>query len=218
MEHAEQLRNGLIYMNKLKTFSGYRDSEGLLRSDPFEGVVAIFQPDKVKLEFQGRQIDTKDISGPILMHDNALMEKYAFCMYSINSKNWQQIREDEVEDFQKDMKVHEQVYGLGSYAVLFINSQEFKQRLESALHTKGYDYRLGFVEYYDELKVTGFLEQAKWGFHKRADFRILNEYRLLIDTPISSLDDLFLLDVGSLRDISIVVPSSDINGSLKIQP
>src|SRR5208337_3987444 len=138
-------------------------------------------------------LDTRDISGPILMHDKALLEKYAFCMYSVNSKDWAEIREDEVDNFKRDMKVHDQVYGLGSYAVVFINSQEFKERLESTLHKKGCGYRLGLVDYYDELTVMGFLEQRKWGFQKRADFRILNEYRLLIDTPISDSDEPFLL-------------------------
>lgn len=52
-QHCLELQSGLLYMNRLKTFRNYRDADGLLRGDPYEGVVAIFQPDQVNIDFNG---------------------------------------------------------------------------------------------------------------------------------------------------------------------
>jgi len=217
-EHAEDLQNGLLYMNKLKTFREYRDLDGHLRSDPYEGVIGIFQPDKVKIEFQGTPIDTKSIVAPILVHDKLLLEKYAFCMYSVNSQNWTQVRGEELEQFRSDLAIHEEVYGLGPYATVITDTTMFVQRIRAAMTSKGHSWRLALVEYYDSSAQMGFFDQSLWGFHKRHEFQLLQECRLIIDDLQSTTDGPFMFDVGSLRDISIVTPSAYLKDSLNIDP
>ena len=214
-EHCIELQNGLLYMNKIKVFREYRDARGLLRGDPFEGVIGLFQPGKATVTFKGTPIE--GISGPILVHDDALLEKHAFCMYSINSKGWGSIREDEVEQFKRDLAIHERVYGLGVYATIFTRADELKSRIETSLDKKGYHYRMNLVDYYDSSAAMGFIDQRKWGLQKRDEYSILNEYRLVIDDRLTQDDQPFRMDVGSLKDISAIVPSADLKDALRIE-
>lgn len=138
-------------------------------------------------------------------------------MYSINSKGWGQIREEEVDQFQRDMAIHEHVYGLGNYATIFTRADEFRNRVLEALKGKGYNYRMGLVQHYDSATTNGFLEEPKWGFQKRDEYSFLNEYRLLIDDPISKDDMPFRFNIGSLKDISLVVPSGYLKDALKVK-
>lgn len=55
--HAEAFRRGELYMKTVRMFKEHKDESGELRGDPMEGIVAWYQPNKIKLEIGGHEIE-----------------------------------------------------------------------------------------------------------------------------------------------------------------
>ena len=215
-EFAQSFRKGLLHFQKVKSFrDGLHDDSQ--RHDEYEGVIATFQPGKVRIEFNNAVINGNDITSPILMHDNSLLEKYAFCMYSINSKNWTTIAEDQIEAFKTDMVVDSSIGRFGDHSTIILNVAKFIARVQSAVQSKGYACRMGLVEYYDVNVVNEMFAQKRFGFQKTDKLRAQNEFRIIMDSNPTSNDEPWDFEIGNIEDITATIPTRDLRGSFRME-
>ncbi|WP_226648450.1 hypothetical protein [Microbulbifer variabilis] len=215
-EHAEAFIKGDLFMQTVSAFKEHRDSSGELRGDPMEGIVAWYQPTNVKVEVGGNQILSEDIAAPIAIHSKSVLDKNAFCIYSLNSRGFEAISAQTLRDFKSILEIHESCYGLGAYCVAVLNAQEFINRCSTAIKDRNLEGSMGLVDYFDELNFSGNFPAEKHGYQKRSFFSRQREYRIVLDinrTPSSS----FTLNIGDLSDItSNVISPSEFNKHLEI--
>lgn len=214
--HAEAFRRGELYMKTIRMFKEHKDESGELRGDPMEGVVAWYQPNKIKLEIGGREIPSNEIAVPIAIYSNELLENNAFCIYSLNSRGYDTISAETIRDFKRTLEIHEACYGLGAYCVAVLNAQEFINRCQAAVKSLNVTGKLGLVDYFDELTFSGALPQERHGFQKRSFFSHQREYRILID--LNREPDIYTMPVGDLGDITTqVITPDEFNRQLEIR-
>ena len=126
-------KEGLMYMNTSKYF---RDSEKALQScqkDKYEGYSELFQPDKVTLEINGKEI--KDVSGPIRISHGFDDNRNIFCLYAI------------LYDRKKKemLNVDPRNCEFGDHFLLIKDVDKFLKKVVIACKDKKLKY--GFVEY-----------------------------------------------------------------------
>jgi len=65
IKYAEDLVAGKLFMNQIRRFKEYKDEVGELRGDEYEGIVALFQPNKVgMIKIGDKIIPFERISSP----------------------------------------------------------------------------------------------------------------------------------------------------------
>ncbi len=214
--HAEAFRKGDLYMKTIRMFKEHKDESGELRGDPMEGIVAWYQPDKIKLEVGGHEVPSNEIAAPIAIHSNELLENNAFCIYSLNSRGHETVSAETIKDFKRTLEIHEACYGLGAYCVAVLNAQEFIDRCQAAVTSLNVAGKLGLVDYFDELTFSGLLPKDMHGFQKRSFFSHQREYRILID--LNREPNIYTMPVGDLSDITTqVITPDEFNRQLEIK-
>ncbi|ART81472.1 hypothetical protein CBP31_01505 [Oceanisphaera profunda] len=214
--HAEAFRKGDLYMQTIRMFKEHKDESGELRGDQMEGVVAWYQPDKIKLEVSGHEIPSSEIASPIAIHSNELLENNAFCIYSLNSQGHETVSAETIKDFKRTLEIHEACYGLGAYCVAVLNAQEFINRCQEKVRSLNVDGKLGLVDYFDEMTFNGELPKEKHGFQKRSFFSHQREYRVLAN--LHRDPDIYTMNIGDLRDITTqVITPDEFNRQLEIR-
>ncbi|MDT9547604.1 MAG: hypothetical protein RI826_09750 [Chlorobium phaeovibrioides] len=202
-------------MKTIRMFNENKDESGELRGDPMEGIVAWYQPDKIKLEVGGHEIPSNEIAAPIAIRNNELLNKNAFCIYSLNSQGHEIVSRETIKDFKRTLEIHEACYGLGAYCVAVLNAQEFIDRCQVAISSLNVAGELGLVDYFEELTFSGVLPKERHGFQKRSFFSHQREYRILID--LNRVPDIFTMSVGDLSDITTqVITPHEFNRQLEI--
>ncbi len=214
-QYANDFISGKLFMNTLRYFKEYRDAAGELRGDPFEGLAAWYQPSKIKLQIGDHTVQSSDIAHPIAIHDQELLNKNAFCIYSLNSGDHKSISRETLDEFKIAIELHESCFGLGNFCVVILNSQKFIERILSSIKFKNISGKLGLVEYFNEHEYHGNFPPEKYGFHKRSFFSRQREYRLLIDTHCS-LSGPHTLNIGDLSDIALLTTPEDFKNQLQI--
>lgn len=213
--HAEAFRKGDLFMKTIRMFKEHKDESGELRGDPMEGVVAWYQPDKIKLEINGQEVAGSEIAAPIAIHSNELLEQNAFCIYSLNSRGHETVSAETIKDFKRTLEIHEACYGLGAYCVAVLNVQEFINRCQEKVKSLNIDGTLGLVDYFDELTFNGTLPKEMHGFQKRSFFSHQREYRVLVD--LRREPDIYTMNIGDLSDITTeVITPDEFNRQLEI--
>jgi len=215
MEYAESFRQGHLRMCTLRSYKHYKDVSGELRGDEFEGVVSILQPSKIgEIQFGGNLIKGEDLATPIVICSNELLNKHAFCLYSLNSRGFDSITKDTFDEFRNSLELHHECFGLGKYCVVIINVTEFIERCKRAINKMNIKGKLGLVDYFDDSIIHGALEKEKHGFQKRIKYAHQREYRILIENNISM--DCYSFNIGDISDISITSNTEEFNKQLKI--
>lgn len=215
-KHAQDFVAGKLFMNTLRYFKEYRDAAGELRGDPFEGVVAWLQPSMVKVEFGGRQLSSSDIAYPIAIHDDQLLDRNAFCIYSLNSRGHDSVSRETILDFKRTLEIHESCYGLGGYCVVILNAQEFINRASDAIRKSNLSGTLALVDYFNENEHHGEFNTQKHGYHKRSFFSHQREYRVLVNTYQDNSGP-YILHIGDLSDIALLTTPEEFNSELEIR-
>lgn len=214
--HAEAFRRGDLHMKTIRMFKEHKDESGELRGDAMEGIVAWYQADKIKLEVDGHEIPSNKIAAPIAIHSNELLEKNAFCIYSLNNRGHQTVSSETIKHFKRTLEIHESCYGLGAYCVAVLNAQKFIDRCQSALNSLNVTGKLGLVDYFDQLTFSGVLPEERHGFQKRSFFSLQREYRIIID--LNREPDIYTMSVGDLTDITTqVITPDEFNRQLEIR-
>lgn len=215
-EYAESFLRGELYMNTIRSFKEYTDKSGELRGDSYEGIIAIHQPNKLSgIKINDVEISSSALASPILIHGDYLLNQNVFCIYSLNSRGYDQFSAETLKDFKETLQLHELCFGLGCYCVVILNASDFISRCEKAIRKLNLQAKLALVDYFDEEEFHGFMPKEKLGFQKRNMFAHQREYRIKIDINQSDPRP-FTLDVGDLSDISILMKPQEFNDSLNI--
>jgi hypothetical protein len=214
-EYARKFLSGELYMNPIGYFQKYTDSDGELRGDPWEGIVACYQAGDVNVQIGDMQIRSEEIVGQIVFQGNEILNCSAFCIYSLNSTGFDKVSADTLDQFKKVLEIHRNNYGLGSYCVVVNRANEFLGRIETGIRKAQVKGRGGLVEYFDENTKSGKFEEMKLGFHKREMFSHQREYRIVLDAGVEHPEP-YILDIGDLSDIAEMLTPEEFNRTLKI--
>ena len=203
-------------MNTLRYFKDVAESsEDGFRGDRFEGLAAWWQPDKVSLTIAGRKIDSKSLAAPIALYMDDILNRNVFCMYSIDFKANQAIREDQIQEFQDSLKIHQRGFGLGKYVLVTYETEVFVNRVRTALNKAHKTVVYGLVTYFDHKTFSGKFEEKEWGFIKRNIFAAQKEYRIIVDAGSKDKEP-FKLQIGDIGDITEIMTTERFNRTLKV--
>jgi hypothetical protein len=215
------LAEGKIYCRHLEYYKA-EENRGKVFYDQHEGLAGFYQAKNISIHF------TPKNQPPVIINaDNGLvgqvpvslnLKKPAFCMYAIHTGEWtnRKFTEQEMEDFKSYLQVTTKMEnGYKNKHVWVITSGiEFNERLGKACKAKNIGLRGDLVRYVDAA-FHGTVPRQISGFVKTNEFSHEREYRYVFDAP--DLPDPFILDVGSLKDISTIVPVEDFKNSWSIQ-
>ncbi|ELA6641073.1 hypothetical protein ACIL2W_004580 [Vibrio parahaemolyticus] len=216
-EHAEQFLKGELYMQTLRDFKDWKDENGELRGDPLEGITAYFQPDSVDIILGDKKVNPKELSSPIAIHNNSLLGRNAFCLYSLNSDGFKKITNENIFQFKNILSIHKECYGLGGYCVCVLKPHEFINKIAQKLDTTNFNYISGLVKYFDERSFSGELDSKYHGLQKRSSYSHQREFRLLVDRKLST-PSRFTLSIGDISDYCTgILTPEEFNDILKIQ-
>ncbi len=215
-EHAKDLINGKLFMNTIRSFKEYKDESGELRGDEYEGIIALYQPNKLnQIDVGEHIISASDLAAPIVVHGNHLLTHNVFCIYSLNSQGHDTVSAETLLDFKRTLELHNSCFGLGKYCVVILNAQEFINRCFSAIKKQNLDGSLGLVDYFDENEFHGNMPEHKLGYQKRSIFSHQREYRVKVDTNRSDPGP-YTLEIGDLSDIARMTTPNEFNAQLKV--
>jgi hypothetical protein len=216
-EHADDFMNGTLFMNTIRSFKEYKDEKGELRGDEYEGIIALYQPEKLsEIKIGEHTIPASELAAPIVVHGEHLLNHNVFCIYSLNSLGYDTVSPETLLDFKRTIQLHESCFGLGKFCVVILNAKSFIQKCKSAAQALGFNGSLGLVDYFDEHQFHGSMPEARLGYQKRSLFSHQREYRLKIDTQ-SQTPKPYFLNIGCLRDIAVLTTPEEFNGQLEIK-
>lgn len=219
-EHADAFVRGSLFMNSLAYFRDFKDPQGILRGDPYEGIGAIWQPSQIgELRVGDISIPPADLGGPVLLQNEGVMQARVFCTYAANSRGFEAgVSSENLADLKRVLQVHQSCYGFGSIAIVVTNFREFRDRFVRAVKAAdrsvvaaGY---AGLVEYYDEETHHGNFHD-KPGFHKRLQYADQREYRLMVRLRQPPQEP-YTFEIGDLSDIVKLTTPEEFNRELKI--
>lgn len=216
-DHALDLLQGKLFMNTIGSFRKYKDKNNELRGDKYEGIEALLQPNKIgEINFSDIEINPNDLTEPIIIYNNDLLDKNVFCIYSLNSGGFDTVTEATLDEFKRTIELHESCYGLGTHCVIIHNATEFIDRCKSAINKLKISGNLGLVEYYDQNSFHGNMPIKKLGFQKRNIYKYQREYRIKIDLN-KDHPCLYKLDIGNIQDIAILSTPKEFKENLNLK-
>lgn len=209
--------SGKLFMNTIRSFKEYKDEAGELRGDEYEGVVALYQPEKLgEIKFGEHTIPASDLAAPIVIQGSHLLDHNVFCIYSLNSRGHDTVSAETLSDFKRTIELHESCFGLGKHCVVILNASQFIERCQSAIKNLNVKGNLGLVDYFNEYEFHGNMPSDKLGYQKRSKFSHQREYRIKIDLNRSESGP-YVLDVGDLSDIAVMTTPKDFNDQLGLK-
>ena len=169
----------------------------------------MYQADQVLIRFQprdGEQVTIgpeRGLIGEVIVTE--VYEHPVFCLHAIHTGDWTNrlFGEEELNALRSDLQLPSSMAKFGSHVWVIANAPEFFKRVRTACRAQGIDIRRGRVRYLDASRTHGAVPKNAGGFAKLHGFREEREYRLMFESK-ASLPDPFVLDVGSLEDISFV--------------
>jgi hypothetical protein len=214
LEHLQEMRKGVLFMQPLNYFQKL-DSDEAKRSDSNEGLIGIYQPDKIKLSISanGQYHELSDLAGPVLVTSSALMDVHAFCMFALTPGEYEV--DDEIFEGNKlKIKFDSAHEKFGGHVLYTINALELQTRILRAVKENGKKTRCGLVEYVSETKFHGQVPSEKIGFYKLDTFKTQHEYRVLIYNS-GKPNEPIRLSVGNLSDITEIARWNELDIKLR---
>jgi hypothetical protein len=197
-EHIQDLyENGTIYINTIEYFRNVEDKE--FRGDKYEGASEIinslpgtYRIPGVDRDFRYEKIHLKKA------YDEVLGNIYS--LYCISSKGFPNPLE---------FRLDERNLRFGKHCLLIKDNQYFFDRINSELRKNNYEFRHGFVEYYDKDKVSKKLTL----FDKPMEFEYQKEFRFYVHNqeikPIR-------IQIGSLKGKAEIIEANKLT-ELKLE-
>jgi hypothetical protein len=183
---------GLLYMNNLPYFWGTEDEE--LRGDPNDGVEHIQRGVKGKaITLDGEELEITKWEMRVPPREPEKIN--IFCAYAIRTA-------------AGTFLVDERNYRFGSHALVLLDTGQFIHRIASSLDSQAIPYEMRLVRYLDDQYV------GRLGpFKKLRRFAYQSEFRLVCyEGPGGPRE----VRVGSIEDISIMMPSEEVNRRIRI--
>lgn len=224
-EYAEMFMDGKLHMNRLSYFKPLETSRADGRGDPSEAVSHWWQPHDtiIKLNFPGfpeLTITKEDLGAPTSMAYEFHDHLHIFCMYAMSTEGFECIDGkidyplDQADELKRQLLIDERCFNFGEHAVI-VPAVPFIERVKAALAATSLQARIKAVEYFDGSTFHGAAETVDIPFRKLKEFTYQNELRICLDTQTRG-DDVFVLQLGNLRDFSSLVRSSELNTLFRI--
>jgi hypothetical protein len=194
-DHLLQLQDeGLLYMNHLPIFWEIEDEE--LRGDPCDCVAEVARGPKIGFTLaDGKEVFAEG-NWTLRMHPTEPEKINIFCMYALRPL------------VEGTFPIDEKNFRFGEHALLLIKPGEFMRRIESNLKSQRIIAQADLVEYVDDEHA------GKIGpFRKFKKFSYQSEWRLVcLHGPGGPRK----IHIGSIRDISVIMRSDEVNKEIKI--
>lgn len=199
-ERIDSLRKGHLYA---KTLKYYRELEKETGNDEIgDEFEAMFHVNEGYLRIP----DTGEV---ISLRDSLIQTKdsddFVFCMFEINSNS---------QSFSFNEKQKEKMMSFGDTALVVLDSDEFKKRVNAAAKKDGYNVHFDAVRYFDPSIDNGnmiiSLLCGVWNiaFWKRNKYAYQQEGRFVF-APGNGRDHIEL-NIGDISDITTVLSSKEV--------
>ncbi len=200
-ERIKSFQSGIVYMKSLEYYRKEEERSGdCTVGDLYEGMIHTNEATIIIPE-----LGINETMYDALLN-TSFSNSFVFCMLSPDLKT---------DKFEFTDEQKEKLLSFGDTALVITNREEFLKRVYFALEEhkiKGY---FGKVTYYDETKDNFDVWQSlqtngmsNIAFYKRMRYSYQQEFRLLIEPP-ETKDDYYKLNIGSIEDISVIIPSKD---------
>lgn len=207
-ENIEQLqKEGLIYMN---TFEHFRNCEDKERKDKNENSHFLGQAGQCTIKIDGHKFTKEDGFINIIINAPHLNQPYLthlYCMSCIQKE----------DNIREDWKIFDdKVKDFGDTLLVILNQKIFMERLEFALRQT---CEKNLTEYWQGKKVEYVDFETYHGdigpFIKDISFNHQQEWRLGV--RVINCENPFSFKIGSIEDISIIIPISKFKNKIKKQ-
>ncbi len=180
-------------MNTPQYFWKVEDEE--LRGDPFDCIATVARGPKVQFTLDGQEIVAEG-EWILRMYPPELEKINIFCMYALRPST------------AGSFPIDERNFLFGDHALVFLNRDEFMRRMEIALVSQKIRGNADLVEYVDD-KYIGEIGP----FRKLKRFAYQSEWRLVCAHGPGRPRK---IQIGSIRDISVIIPSDQVNNEIKV--
>lgn len=198
-KHIENLYNhGELYMNNLPYFWKIEGDE--VRHDPNDSLAEFHmgnRGDAILKTPEGKEVKINITNWDYKIPPATPEKINLFCMYALRP-------------FHGSFPVDERNFTFGDSALVLLNGDEFIKRVAAALKKESIVGKFDLVEYVAD-NYTGRIGP----FRKREKFSYQSEWRLVCLGGSGNHRKLY---IGSLRNISRVIPAKKINTEIKIIP
>ena len=196
-DRIESLRAGHMYFSPLNVFRKYEDTSGnKVIGDEREGMMpiqhAVFE-DAETHEFS-------PVNNALIKTRNS--DDYVFCFFGMK---------DDATHFTFSEEQKAKIREFGDTALLILDFDEFVERVKKAALSAGFSGHYGRVKYYDDesdnvnMMLCSINGMWNFAFYKPQDYEYQQEYRFLLERN-GKPDDHWILELGSLDDITIMMP------------
>lgn len=221
-ENLKKLAEGKIYCRHLAYYKA-EENRGKVFYDQHEGLAGFYQAKNISIQFMPKGLPPVVLSsetglvGQIPVSLN--LKNPAFCLHAIHTGEWtnRKFTENELDEVKAFLQIPQKMEDgyKKKHVWVIANGKEFNARLGKACKSKNIGLNGDLVRYID-VGFHGTIPKKLSGFVKTNDFSHEREYRYVFDTNYD-LPDPFILDVGSLKDISMVVPFEEFKNNWSIQ-
>ena len=179
-----------MYMNTLPYFRGIEDNH--LRGDPFDSVDEIQRGKEGYLTLPNRKKLTIT-NFELRLGPNAPDKINLFCMYALRPQHG-------------TYPVPERNFEFGSHALVIFNVPQFFEKIKNTLEKRNINLKGHLVEYIDDEHI------GEVGIFKKLNrFSYQSEWRLV---TMQGIGQPTKWNIGSIKDISFIVESNNINNKL----
>jgi len=217
LERLLELQNGHVYMKRLQYFV---DKE---KSDRAKGKgdcneARLFQATNIKLiDNETDNVFLEASCGDFA--DATELKKPVLCFLALNI--FENIKSFEYPRFRSELRIDQRMLkdflaDEEPHVLVIYRLDEFLKRVREHLDEHGIGYRHGLVKYrdtrymYSEKGVTEF----NTAFNKDTALHYQREFRLLLNLEV---DDHYRFSIGSIADISKILPASSVMGGLVVE-
>ncbi len=223
-QYADDFLQGKLFLNSLRYFKDIEGEDG--RGDKNEGAIVhpldgftltLTATNEKTGEVSEVTLTKDDLAAPVSTHPYWYDHINLLCMYACHSGEFQDITDDNINDFRKQLEIPEECVHLGEHAIIITNCQEFLRRVSAAAEQNGYQLCKGLVAYYDpEVGTPTIRADVETLFYKRNEFQYQSEFRIAVDAYLNEPTPL-CLRIGDISDIALLVHTSEINQQMRFE-
>lgn len=209
-EYADDFIHGNLYMNTVSYFQ--KDEDNTSVYDKYESVSHHYQPNKIELKFNEIVIPQNELDGAVIIQTKDFDNFNIFCLYAVNSGNFQELNDENYEEFINSLRIHKKNNEFGDFCIVVTNITEFLERVKQAVRKNNFFMKGNFIDYYDVNNFSGSFSGIDAIFHKQIEFSYQNEYRIVINNMIDD-NQPYYLEIGDISDICAISSIDAINSA-----
>ncbi|MBV4522198.1 hypothetical protein KVG88_19235 [Pseudomonas sp. SWRI74] len=212
--HREDFLRGDLYMQRLKYFKQYEESDKCNIGDRHEGLSGWLQPDDiVKLTIEnnetGEIIHLDGLAGPLRFGYNHHAEYHVYCMSAMYAYDDSDV--DNLDALRSEVMLDVSKGDLGDYCSVVFGMNQFFSRLNETLNgLEGVRVGHGIVEYYDPDSFSGTFNGDEAVFRKSNYFSHQKEFRIFAWDGTEG-ENPRRLNIGDLSDIVFNCHKTELN-------